>query len=66
MILFFHFRNLHQILNILKKTIIVIDTLFRKIQTVNDLVRPLSKKHRFRAPFDSQHVIVSQTLSKSA
>ena len=44
---------------------IVIATLFRKLQTVKDLVRPLSKKHRFRAPFDSQHVKGSHTLVKS-
>ena len=31
---------------------IVIPTLFRKLQTVPDLFRPLSKKHRFRTPFD--------------
>ena len=44
---------------------IVIATLFRKLQTVKDLVRALSKKHRFRAPFDSQHVKGSHTLVKS-
>ena len=44
---------------------IVIRTLFRKLQTVKDLVRPLSKKHRFRTTFDSQHVKQSQTLLKS-
>ena len=45
---------------------IVIALLFRKLQTVNDLVRPLSKKHRLRAPSDSQHVKGSQTLLKFA
>ena len=35
---------------------IVIATLFRKLQTVKDLFRPLSKKHRFKTPFDIQHV----------
>ena len=45
---------------------IVIATLFRKLQIVKDLVRPLSKKHRFRTPFDSQHVKGSETLVKSA
>ena len=49
-----------------KKKMIVIPTLFRKLQTVKDLVRPLSKKHRFRTPFDSQHVKWSQTLAKSS
>ena len=45
---------------------IVIPTLFRKIQTVKDLVGPFCKKHRVRTPFDSQHVKVSQTLAKRA
>ena len=40
-------------------------TLLRKLQGVKDFVRPLSKKHRFRTPFDSQSVKGSQTLVKS-
>ena len=44
---------------------IVIATLFRKLENVKDLARPLSKKHLFRTPFDSEHVKVSQTLVKS-
>ena len=40
-------------------------TLLGKLQGVKDFVRPLSKKHRFRTPFDSQHVKGSQTLVKS-
>ena len=44
---------------------IVIATLFRKLQTVKELVRPLSKKHRLRRPFDNEHVKASQTLVKS-
>ena len=65
-ILLFDFWNLHQILNILKENMIAVATLFRKLRTVKDLVRPLSKKHPFRAPFSSQHVKGSQTLVKSA
>ena len=38
--------------------------LFRKLQTVKDLIRLLSKKHRFRIPFDCQHVKVTETLLK--
>ena len=49
-----------------EQKMIVIATLFRKLQTVKDLDRQLSKKHTFRAPFDSQHVKGSQTLVKSA
>ena len=58
--------KLYQIFNIFKKKMIVIPTLFWKLQTVNDLVRRLSKKHRLRAPFDRPHVKGSQTLVKSA
>ena len=62
----FHFWNLHQILNILKKRMIAIPTCFRKLQNVKDLVRPLSEKHRSRTPFDSQHVKDFKTLAKPA
>ena len=41
---------------IFEKKMIVIAILFRKLQTVKDQIRPLSKKHRFRPPFDIQHV----------
>ena len=45
---------------------IVIPTLFPKFQTVKDLVRPISKKHRFRTPFDSEHVKLPEPLVKSS
>ena len=38
---------------------------FLKLQTVKDLVRPMSKKRPLRTPFDSQHVKGSQTPAKS-
>ena len=60
----FNFWNLEQILNILKQVMNVIATLFPKLQTVKDVFRTLSKKHRFRTPFHSQHVEGSQTLAK--
>ena len=41
-------------------------TLFRKLQTVKDLIKPLSKKYRCRRAFESQHVKGCQTLVKSA
>ena len=63
---FFFFWNLHQILNIFKKKMIVIATLLLKLQVVEDLVWPHSEKHCFRTSFDSQHVKGSQTLVKSA
>ena len=44
--------------------IIVIATLFRKLETMKDLDRPLSKKLRFGTPLESQQVKGSQTLVK--
>ena len=49
-----------------KKKMIVKATLFRKLETVRNLVRLLSKKHPLRALFDSQYVKTSETLSKSS
>ena len=60
-----NFWNLHQILNSLKKKLILIATLFEKLDTVKDLVRSLFQKDRLRNPFDSQHIKGSQTLVKS-
>ena len=51
----FHYLNLHQILNILKK---------RCISKFTDR-EELSKKRRFGTRFDSQHVKASQILVKS-
>ena len=48
-----HFRNLHQVLNILKKKMTLIAYV-------------MSKKHHFRTLFNSQLVNGSQTLVKSA
>ena len=48
----FHFWNVQQSLNILEKNMIVIANVFLKLQTVKILVRPLSKKRRFRTGFD--------------
>ena len=62
---FFHFWNVHQILNFLKEKMIVIANVFPKLQTVKNLFRILSKRGPFRACFDSQHVKPSQRLAKS-
>ena len=51
-----HLWNLYQILNILKRTMILIAYVFPELQTAKYLVTPMSKKPRFRTPFDSQHV----------
>ena len=66
MIIFSNIWKTHQILNILKRRMIVLATFFRKLQTLKDLDRPLSKKHRFGPSLDSQHVKESQTYIKSA
>ena len=57
--------NLHQILNILKKKLIVIANVFPKLQTLKIFVRKLSQQHRFRTGFASQYVKASQLLAKS-
>ena len=62
----FQLWNLHQLLKILKQKKIVMANVFSKLRTVKDLVKPLSKKRRFRPSFDSQHVKGSQTLVKFA
>ena len=59
---FFHFWNLHQTLNVLKKKMIVLANVFPKLENVKNFVRTLSKKRRFRTRFDSQHVKASQTI----
>ena len=64
-IFLFDFFNLHQILNILKNKMILIATLFGKLNTVKELVRTLFKKDGFRNPVDSQHIKGSQTVAKS-
>ena len=65
-ILFFHLWNLHQILNILEKMMIVIANVFPKLQTVKILVKNLSWKSRFRTFFGSQYVDGCQTHLKCA
>ena len=60
-----HFWNLHQVLNILKKRIIVIPNVFPKLQFVQILVRTLSKYRRFTTRIQSQHLKASQILAKS-
>ena len=61
-----HFWNLPQILNIFEKKMILVANVFPKVLNVKDLVRPLSKKRRFRTSFDIQHVKGFQALVKSS
>ena len=44
---------------------IVTANVFPKLQTVENLVKQVSKKRPFRTRFDSQHVKASQILAKS-
>ena len=60
-----HILNLHQILNILKQTMMAIANVFQKLQTAKNLLRSLSKKRRFRTRFDSQYVKPFQILAKT-
>ena len=59
------FWNLHQVLKIFSKKIIVIANIFPQLKTVKNLIRALSNKRCFRTSFDCQHVKGSQTLVKS-
>ena len=61
----FNFWNLNQILNVLKKRIIVIANVFPILQTAKNLLRTVSKEGRFRPGFDSQRLKASQILAKS-
>ena len=61
----FHWWNLHQISNILKKKKIVIANVSPKLATVQGLVTPLTIQRRLKTSFDSQHVKRYQTLVKS-
>ena len=61
----FHFWTLHQILNILKKKVMVLLNVFSKLQTVKNFVTPLCKKRHFGTRLDSWHVKGSRILAKS-
>ena len=60
----FHFWSLHQILNILKKEMMVWANVFSKLQTVKNIVTPLFKKRRFGIPFQSLPVKLSRIFAK--
>ena len=61
----FHFWNIHQILDILKEKMMFIANVFPKLQTVKNLVRPLSEKRRFRTRFEKEFGRASQIHAKS-
>ena len=62
---FLNFRNLHEILNICNKKMSFIADLFAKLRTPKNVVRYMSKKSRFKGPFDRQHGKRVQTLLRS-
>ena len=62
---FLHFRNRHEILNIWKKQMSFIADLCAKLRTPKNVVRYMSKKSRFKGPFDRQHGKRVQTLLRS-
>ena len=62
---FLLFRNLHYILNILNKKTSLTADFFPKLCTPKNVVRYMTKKSRFRPPFDREHRKVAQTLLQS-
>ena len=63
---FFHWWNVHQILNIFQKKKIVLPNVFPKLATVQDFVTPLTIQCRLETSFDSQNGKRFQTLVKSS
>ena len=55
----------YQILNILKKEMMVKANMFPKLRTVKNFVTPLCKKRRFGRHLECRHVKVSRILAKS-
>ena len=62
---FLHFRDLHEILNICNKKMSFRADLFAQLRTPKNVVRYMSKKSRFKGPFDKQHCKRVQTLLRS-
>ena len=61
----FHFLNLHPILSLLKKRMMVLPNMFPKLQTVKNFVTPLCKKRSFGTGLDSRNVKLPKILAKS-
>ena len=55
---------MQQILNILKKKMIVMPIVFPKLKPIKELVRLMFKKARFKIPLEIQHVKGSEALLK--
>ena len=56
------FRNLHSILNIYENKMTFIADSFPILRTPKNVVRYMSKKSRFKGPFDRQHGKRVETL----
>ena len=63
--LFLHFLNLEAFLNNSKGKMTLIADVFLKLRTPKYDVREMSKKFRFRRPFDKWHGKRAKTLLKS-
>ena len=61
----FHVWNLHQILNLLMKKMMVIANVFPKLQTVKSFFTPLYQKCHFGTRLDSRRLKLSRNLAKS-
>ena len=62
---FLHFWNVDKILQTSRQKITFIADIFQKLQIPKHVVREMSKKSRFRGPFDKQHGKWDQTVLKS-
>ena len=60
-----HFRNVREIYYIFKKNMTLIADFFPKLRTAENVARYMSKKSRFKGPFDRQHGKRIQTLLRS-
>ena len=65
LIFFLHFLNLDSILNNFKKKVTLIPHVFLILRTRKNVFIWMSKKYRFRQPFDKYHGIRTKTLLKS-
>ena len=62
---FFHFWNLHQILNILIKKVMAMANVFPELQTVKSFLTPLCKKRYFGTCLNIRRLKASRILAKS-
>ena len=63
---FLHFRNVHQIYNILKKSLSVLGKIFQKLLFPKEVATETSRKSCLRTPFGNQRINWFQTPLKVA